>query len=181
MRCALSSEVIPRSKRGLTVSRSILEPLATAWTTTSVSDRIVFDKLVQVLVLGAAYEKIADSACSATTILRRRDERIQRGLFALLEQICLNSYDKMIGLELEELAADGCIVKASCGGEAAGQSRSSACSQARTTTARPCLPRLWIDWAGSGSSCRSGSLCTWTPATTAARPAPSGTSSAATK
>lgn len=33
-----------------------------------VADRIVFDKLVQVLVLGAAYVKIADTTCSATTI-----------------------------------------------------------------------------------------------------------------
>lgn len=39
-----------------------------------VSDRIVFDKLVQVLVLGAAYAKVADNTCSATTIRRRRDE-----------------------------------------------------------------------------------------------------------
>ena len=29
---------------------------------------MVFDKLIQVLVLGAAYERIADSTCSATTI-----------------------------------------------------------------------------------------------------------------
>lgn len=87
-----------------------------------VPDRIVFDKLVQVLVLGAAYVKIADSACSATTIRRRRDEWITAGIFTQLEQICLESYDKMIGLELENLSVDGCIVKAPCGGEAAGPS-----------------------------------------------------------
>jgi transposase len=87
-----------------------------------VPDRIVFDKLVQVLVLGAAYIKIADSSCSATTLRRRRDEWIQAGLFTRLEQICLDSYDKMIGLELAELSVDGCIVKAPCGGEAAGRS-----------------------------------------------------------
>lgn len=87
-----------------------------------VSDRIVFDKLVQVLVLGAAYEKIADSTCSATTIRRRRDEWIAAGAFAALEQICLKAYDKMIGLDLANLSVDGCIVKAPCGGEAAGKS-----------------------------------------------------------
>ena len=36
-----------------------------------IPDRIVFDKLIQVLVLGAAYEKVADSTCSAATIRRR--------------------------------------------------------------------------------------------------------------
>jgi transposase len=38
-----------------------------------IPDRIVFDKLIQVLVLGAAYNKIADSTCSATTICTVRE------------------------------------------------------------------------------------------------------------
>lgn len=87
-----------------------------------VPDRIVFDKLVQVLVWGAAYEKIADAVVSATTLRRRRDEWIDSGVFAQLEQLCLNAYDQMIGLELEDIIIDGCIVKAPCGGEAAGRS-----------------------------------------------------------
>lgn len=87
-----------------------------------VPDRIVFDKLIQVLVLGAAYEKIADTTCSATTIRRRRDEWIAAGIFTGLEQISLESYDRYCGLELEDLAVDGCLVKAPCGGEASGRS-----------------------------------------------------------
>lgn len=87
-----------------------------------VADRVVFDKLVQVLVLGAAYEKIADAACSATTIRRRRDEWIAAGVFTELEQICLQAYDRMIGLDLGNISIDGCIVKAPCGGDAAGKS-----------------------------------------------------------
>lgn len=87
-----------------------------------IDDRIVFDKLVQVLVLGAAYVKIADNTCSATTIRRRRDEWIKAGIFTQLEQISLDSYNKMIGLELKDLSIDGCIVKAPCGGQAAGPS-----------------------------------------------------------
>lgn len=87
-----------------------------------IPDRVVFDKLVQVLVLGAAYVKIADSSCSATTIRTRRDEWVAAGIFIELEQLCLDSYDKMIGLDLENLVIDGCITKAPCGGEAAGRS-----------------------------------------------------------
>jgi len=87
-----------------------------------ITDRIVFDKLIQIVVLGAAYVKIADSSCSATTIRRRRDEWIKAGIFTELEQLCLNAYDKMIGLDLANLSIDGCIVKAPCGGEAAGRS-----------------------------------------------------------
>ena len=33
-----------------------------------IGDRIVFDKLIQVLRFGCSYEAIADSTCSATTI-----------------------------------------------------------------------------------------------------------------
>lgn len=87
-----------------------------------VPDRVVFDKLIQVLVLGAAYEKISDTTCSATTIRRRRDEWIDAGLFPALEQLCLEAYDRFVGLDLEELCVDGCIVKAPCGGEIAGKS-----------------------------------------------------------
>ncbi len=41
-----------------------------------VPDRVVFEKLVQVLVFGYAYERIADEGCSDTTLRRRRDEWI---------------------------------------------------------------------------------------------------------
>ncbi len=85
-------------------------------------DRVVFDKLVQVLVLGASYEKIADSSCSATTIRGRRDEWITAGVFADLEQICLEAYDRIVGLELGDVCVDGCLVKAPCGGQGAGKS-----------------------------------------------------------
>lgn len=87
-----------------------------------VADRVIFDKLIQVLVLGAAYEKISDTGCSATTIRRRRDEWIEAGIFPALEQICLEAYDRIVGLDLENLCEDGCIVKAPCGGEIAGKS-----------------------------------------------------------
>ncbi len=87
-----------------------------------IPDRVVFDKLVQVLVLGAAYEKIADITCSAATIRRRRDEWITAGVFTALEQAALEAYDKIAGLALEDLCVDGCLAKAPCGGQAAGPS-----------------------------------------------------------
>jgi transposase len=87
-----------------------------------IGDRIVFDKLIQVLVLGATYDRIADASCSATTLRTRRDEWISDGLFAELEDICLRAYDQIVGLDLGDVTVDGCIVKAPCGGEAAGKS-----------------------------------------------------------
>ena len=72
-----------------------------------IGDRIVFDKLIQVLVLGATHDRI---------------EWISDGLFAELEDICLRAYDQIVGLDLGDVTVDGCIVKAPCGGEAAGKS-----------------------------------------------------------
>ncbi|GAB3590569.1 hypothetical protein CFAEC_08805 [Corynebacterium faecale] len=82
----------------------------------------IFDKLIHVLVFGVSYAKIADSTCSATTLRTRRDEWITAGIFEKLEQICLESYDRIVGLELYNLSVDGCIVTAPCGGDAAGKS-----------------------------------------------------------
>lgn len=87
-----------------------------------IPDRVVFDKLVQVLVFGCAYERIADESCSATTLRRRRDEWIASGVMGRLRQIVLDAYDWMIGLDLSDVAVDCCITKAPCGGEKAGKS-----------------------------------------------------------
>ncbi len=87
-----------------------------------IADRIVFDKLIQVLVFGAAYERIADATCSASTIRNRRDEWITAEVFDRLEQIALDAYDRIVGLDLSDVTVDGCLVKAPCGGEAAGKS-----------------------------------------------------------
>ncbi|GGU93426.1 hypothetical protein GCM10010260_30510 [Streptomyces filipinensis] len=86
------------------------------------SDRIVFDKLLQVLRFGCSYEAIADSTCSATTIRNRRDEWIHLKLFARLKQIALDAYDRVVGLVVDQIAVDGAITKAPGGGEAAGRS-----------------------------------------------------------
>jgi transposase len=56
-----------------------------------IEDRLVFDKLVQVLVLGCAYAGIADDTVSATTLRRRRDEWIDHGVSAELEHVVLQA------------------------------------------------------------------------------------------
>ena len=61
-------------------------------------DRVVFDKLIQVLRFGCSYEAIADTTCSASTIRNRRDEWLKAGLFAQLKQIALDAYDRIVGL-----------------------------------------------------------------------------------
>ena len=82
-----------------------------------VPDRVIFEKLVQVLVFGCAYWRISDEGCSATTLRRRRDEWIELGAMDALERIVREAYDRLVGLELGEVAVDCCITKAPCGGE----------------------------------------------------------------
>jgi transposase len=87
-----------------------------------ISDRVIFEKLIQVLRFGCSYEAIADCTCGATTIRQRRDEWIRAGIFARLKAIARDGYDRMVGLVLQDLAVDGCITKAPGGGECAGPS-----------------------------------------------------------
>jgi transposase len=86
-----------------------------------IPDRIVFDKLIQLLVFGCGYRRIADSTCSATT-LRRRDEWITTGVAEQLRLAVLAAYDQLFGLSLGHLAVDSCTTKAPCGGQTAGPS-----------------------------------------------------------
>jgi transposase len=69
-----------------------------------VSDRVVFDKLIQVLVFGCGYRWIS------------------AGVAEQLRLAVLGAFDQLFGLELEHLAVDGCITKAPCGGQTAGPS-----------------------------------------------------------
>jgi transposase len=86
-----------------------------------IPDHVVFEKLVQVLVFGCAYHRIADESCSATTLRERRDEWIELGVIDALREAVLEAYDRFIGLDLSEVAVDCCITKAPCGGEVAGR------------------------------------------------------------
>ena len=87
-----------------------------------VPDRVVFEHVVAALVHGSGYERIASPGCSDRTIRRRLREWAEAGLAETLHGLALRHYDRMIGLELEDVAVDTCITKAPCGGKKAGRS-----------------------------------------------------------
>lgn len=62
-----------------------------------ISDRIIFDKLLQVLRFGCSYQGVTDTTCSATTIRNRRDEWIRAGVVTELKRITMESYDPTVG------------------------------------------------------------------------------------
>ena len=65
-----------------------------------IPDWVVFEKLIQILVFGCAYWRIADGSCSATTLRRRRDEWIEAGLMEAIEDMAREAYDRAIGLAI---------------------------------------------------------------------------------
>jgi hypothetical protein len=85
-------------------------------------DRLVFEHVVAALVHGSGYERIASRGCSDRTIRRRLQEWAELGLAEQVHLFSLQAYERMIGLDLEDLATDGCSTKAPCGGDVAGRS-----------------------------------------------------------
>jgi transposase len=87
-----------------------------------VPDRVVFELVLAALVHGSGYERIAVPGCSDRTIRRRVHDWARRGLADELHRIAVRAFEKMIGLQLGDIAVDGCITKAPCGGDRAGRS-----------------------------------------------------------
>jgi hypothetical protein len=87
-----------------------------------IPDRVVFEHVIAALVHGSGYERIASPGCSDGTIRRRLKEWAALGLSERVHALALRAYDRMIGLELDDLAVDGCVTKAPGGGEVAGRS-----------------------------------------------------------
>ena len=87
-----------------------------------IPDRVVFEHVVAALVHGSGYERIATPGCSDRTIRRRVQAWAAAGLATELHALVLAQYDRMIGIEFDDIVVDGCITKAPCGGEKAGRS-----------------------------------------------------------
>jgi hypothetical protein len=87
-----------------------------------IPDRVVFEHVIQALVHGSGYERIATKGCSDRTIRRRLKDWAGVGTGERLHALALRAYDLIIGLELADVAVDGCMTKAPCGGERAGLS-----------------------------------------------------------
>ena len=88
-------------------------------------DRLVFRGILIRLVTGSSWrdiESILDFEVSDTTLRSRRDEWIAAGVFDRLRDEALAAFDKVIELDLTEVAIDGSLHKAPYGGEGTGPS-----------------------------------------------------------
>ena len=88
-----------------------------------VPDRLCFRGILIRLVTGASWvdiEAILDHQVSDTTLRARRDEWIDAGVFDRLKTEALAGFDRIVGLDLDNVALDGSLHKAPYGGEGTG-------------------------------------------------------------
>ena len=88
-----------------------------------VPDRDCFEAILFRLVTGCSWDVAGRLGKGGeTTLRRRRDEWLAAGVFEALVAEALHAYDRVIGLDLSEVAIDGSLHKAPCGGEGTGPS-----------------------------------------------------------
>jgi len=63
-----------------------------------VPDRVVFEHVIDALVHGSGYERIASEGCSDRTIRRRVKQWARLGLAERLHAVALAAYDLIIGM-----------------------------------------------------------------------------------
>ena len=86
-----------------------------------IPDRDCFQGILVRLVTGCSWD-VAARLCRAseTTLRARRTEWLAAGVFDKLVEEAIDGYDRIIGLDLSEVAVDGSLHKAPCGGEGTG-------------------------------------------------------------
>jgi hypothetical protein len=88
-----------------------------------VPDQLCFRGILIRLVTGASWvdiEAILDHQVSDTTLRARRAQWIDAGVFEQVRTEALGAFDRIIGLDLDDVAVDGSLHKAPYGGEGTG-------------------------------------------------------------
>ena len=89
-----------------------------------VPDRLCFEGILVRLVTGCSWqttERLLGCAVSDTTLRARRDEWIAAGVFDAVVEEALAAFDRIVGLDLTEVAVDGSAHKAPSGGPGTGR------------------------------------------------------------
>lgn len=88
------------------------------------AERECFEMMLVRLVTGCSWEdaeRLCGNKVSDTTVRDRRDEWIAAGVFDAIAAEAIGAYDRIIGLELSDVAVDGSLHKSPCGGEGTGK------------------------------------------------------------
>ncbi len=88
------------------------------------SNHDCFEVMLVRLVTGCSWEdaeRLCGNKVSDTTARKRRDEWVAAGVFNAIVTEAIAAYDKVIGLDLSDVAVDGSLHKAPAGGEGTGK------------------------------------------------------------
>jgi len=88
-----------------------------------IPDRVVFQVVLVRLVCGCSWvdaEALCNWQVSDTTVRARFNSWIDHETFKAAFDHALDAYDRIIGVDLSEVAVDGSLHKAPCGGEGTG-------------------------------------------------------------
>lgn len=105
-----------------------------------IDDRTVFECVIAALVHGSGYERIAVAGCSDRTIRRRLSDWAEQGVTKDLLRTTLAGYDRMLGLDLEDLSVDGSITNPLVAVRFPADPRSTVPSRARNDRWSPTAP-----------------------------------------
>jgi len=121
-----------------------------------VSDELCFRGILIRLVTGSSWvdiEAILDFEVSDTTLRARRDEWIRAGVFDQLETEARAAYDRIIELDLSDVALDGSLHKAPCGGEGTGKNPTDRAKLGWKWSVAVDAAGIPIGWATAGANC----------------------------
>ena len=114
-------DVIWRAVEPLIPPRQVTHPLGCH--RQRASDRACFAVMLVRLATGCSWEdaeRLCGNEVSDTTVRDRRTEWIDAGVFDAVAAEAIGGYDRIIGLDLSDVAVDGCLHKAPAGGEGTG-------------------------------------------------------------
>jgi transposase len=123
-----------------------------------IPDREIFAHVVDALVHGSGYERIATPGCSDRTIRRRVQAWAAAGLMPQLHALVLAQYDRLIGLDLRQVCVDGCITKAPAGGAHAGRSPVDRGKQGRKRSVLTDAAGVPLHLVAAGANCPDSRL-----------------------
>ncbi|WP_428118707.1 IS5 family transposase [Candidatus Poriferisodalis sp.] len=90
-----------------------------------IPDRLCFWGILVRLATGCSWqcaEALLGWQVSDTTLRSRRDEWVAAGVFERIAAEAIAAYDRIVGLDLDDVCIDGSTHKAPCGGEGTGKS-----------------------------------------------------------
>ncbi len=86
-------------------------------------DRDCFDVIVVPLSTGCSWEdaeRLCGSKVSDTTVRQRRAAWLAAGVFDAIAEEAMRAFDRIVGLDLSDVAVDASLHKSPCGGEGTG-------------------------------------------------------------